>query len=115
MNERTDLTQTEVSPRGHVEAEVYDRPSGKVIKINTRVIKLSQELKSIKMLNIKGSIQTKRNRDILRLQSANSAKNNNSLNLAKQTSNSYDNSSSNGTSQLGINFLRQNLLKKQSE
>ena len=38
-NERTDLTQTEVSPRGH--SDVIDQPSGKVTKINTRVIKLS--------------------------------------------------------------------------
>ena len=51
MNERTDLTATEVSPRLH--AEVFDEPSGQVIKINTRKVKLSQEMTSIRMLNIK--------------------------------------------------------------
>lgn len=55
MNERTDLTATEVSPRIK-NSEVDDASSGKRIKINTRVIKLSQEKTSIKMLNVKGRV-----------------------------------------------------------
>ena len=67
MNERTDLTQTEISPRGQ-QTQAADQPSGKIMKINTRVIKLSQEKKSIKSLNIKGHIQTNRQKHIMRSQ-----------------------------------------------
>jgi hypothetical protein len=58
INERTDLTATEVSPR--MTATIIEKTTGKPIKINTRVVKLSQEKTSIKMLNIKGIVQTKR-------------------------------------------------------
>lgn len=51
LNERTDLTATEVSPRG--QGVVADKPSE---KHNTRVITVSKEKKSIKMLNIKGLV-----------------------------------------------------------
>ena len=56
MNERTDLTATEVSPR--LDAQVVERISGKLIRINTRKVKLSQEKTSIRFLNVKGRIQT---------------------------------------------------------
>ena len=70
MNERTDLTATEVSPRIK-NSEVDDASSGKRIKINTRVIKLSQEKTSIKMLNVKGRVQTTRIRRIMQSLSSN--------------------------------------------
>ena len=46
LNERTDLTSTEISPRlgGYAETGAgtgIDKPTGKIMKINTRVIKLS--------------------------------------------------------------------------
>lgn len=46
MNERTDLTATEVSPR--IMTTVIDKPTGKPVNINTRVIRLSQEKVSFK-------------------------------------------------------------------
>lgn len=58
LNERTDLTATEVSPR--MTAIVIDKPTGKPVKINTRVVKMSQDKISIKELNIKGRIKTNR-------------------------------------------------------
>ena len=59
MNERTDLTATEVSPRVHA-GEVIDQPTGQRIQINTRVVKLSSEKISIKALNIKGRVKNTR-------------------------------------------------------
>lgn len=58
LNERTDLTATEVSPR--MTSTVIDKPTGKPVQINTRVIRLSQEKVSFKQLNIKGRQHTSR-------------------------------------------------------
>jgi len=59
LNERTDLTATEVSPRLHA-AEIIDRPSGKVVKINTRKVKLSLEKNSIRILNVNSRVKVNR-------------------------------------------------------
>ena len=56
FNDRTDLTATEVSPRGISNKTGAPSEAGNALGMNTRVIKLSQEKKSIKMLNIKGHI-----------------------------------------------------------
>ena len=58
LNDRTDLTPTEVSPRE------MDK-QGKVVKIKAKCIKPTSELKSIKMLNINGRVQTKRHERII--------------------------------------------------
>jgi len=55
-------------------AIIIDKPTGKPIKINTRVVKPSQEKSSIKMLNVKGRIQTNRLKLIMKSYEINSAK-----------------------------------------
>jgi len=56
-------------------ATIIEKTTGKSIKINTRVVKLSQEKTSIKMLNIKGILQTNRFKRMMKSQQeeANSA------------------------------------------
>lgn len=73
MNERTDLTATEVSPR--MTAEVVERSSGKLIRINTRKVKPSQEKTSIRMLNVKGRIQTNQIKRMLETMSVGTSNN----------------------------------------
>ena len=53
FNERTDLTATEVSPR--ITTKEMNKSSGQVIRINTRVIKLSTEKSTMQSLNTRNS------------------------------------------------------------
>ena len=104
MNERTDLTSTEVSPR------IMQEKAEKTIVIQSRAIKLSQEKKSIKQLNIKGFVQRNRAQHILHSKQSLGGESQTMWSVGKLSSFVHENrqSSTALNNQNSINILRQN-------